>query len=137
MRRLVPVFAAGLLFAAAFAPSSLAAQETGGALTVDEALAKKGKSLWTAKACNGCHTIGKGRMAGPDLAHVTDRRSVEWLAKWLSSTSTMLETDEQAKAMLAEYNNTRMPDFKLKDEDAQAIIHHLAKESQKVKKSEK
>jgi hypothetical protein len=46
----------------------------------------------------------------------------------------MLESDETAKALLAEYNNTKMPDFKMKDEDALAVIHYIAKESQKVKK---
>jgi hypothetical protein len=50
------------------------------------------------------------------------------------STASMLESDETAKALLAEYNNVKMPDFKLKEEDAQSLIHYIAKESEKVKK---
>jgi nitrite reductase (NO-forming) len=104
------------------------------ALTIDDNLVKKGKTLWTQRACSGCHSIGKGKLAGPDLAHLTDRRTVEWVQKWLGNTTSMLESDETAKALLAEYNNTKMPDFKMKDEDALAVIHYIAKESQKVKK---
>lgn len=137
MRRGVPVLVAGLL-ALAVTPR-LYAQEGGqaaggGDFAVDESIAKKGKTLWANRACNGCHTIGKGRLAGPDLAGVTDRRTVEWLQKWLGDTTSMLESDETAKASLAEYNNTKMPDFKLKEADAMALVHYIAQESKKAKK---
>lgn len=122
---------------AVFSPAGrVAAQDPGSAseLSIDENLVKKGKTLWTQRACSGCHSIGKGKLAGPDLAHLTDRRSVDWVKKWLGNTTSMLESDETAKALLAEYNNTKMPDFKMKEEDAMAVLHYIAKESQKVKK---
>jgi cbb3-type cytochrome oxidase cytochrome c subunit len=120
-----------------FAPNPAQAQEKGSepeAFVVDEALAKKGKSLFTARACTGCHTIGKGKMAGPDLAHVTDRRSLEWLKSWLKDPTPMFESDETAKALLKEYNNMKMPNMKLSEEEGMALLHHIANESRKVKK---
>ena len=123
---------AGLLAFAAFTPEVAHAQEPA-AFVIDEAAAKKGKSLFQARACSGCHTIGKGKMAGPDLAHVTNRRTIEWLKLWLKDPPAMMETDSTAKALLKQYNNMKMPNMKLTDEEALALIHHMAKESLKVK----
>lgn len=115
---------------AAAAPHHAQAQ----GFTVDEALAKKGKSLFVARGCNACHTIGKGKMAGPDLANVTDRRSLEWLNSWLKNPPAMMETDSTAKALVAEYKGLKMPMLNLKDEEITALLNHIAKESLKVKK---
>ncbi len=139
MREAVKLTAfAGILALALFAPASARAQAAedmkASEFAVDDALAKQGKSLFTARACTGCHTIGKGKMAGPDLAHVLDRRSLEWLKTWLKDPPAMMETDETAKALLKEYNNMKMPNMKLTDAESLALIHHMAKESLKVKK---
>jgi cbb3-type cytochrome oxidase cytochrome c subunit len=134
------IAAAGLVAISFVAPRAAQAQEKAAepaVFTLDEGLAKKGKGLWTARACSGCHTIGKGRMAGPDLAHVNDRRTQEWLHNWLKDPPKMIETDADAKALAAQYNNVKMPNMKLTDDDIKALVHHIAKESQKVKKSEK
>src|SRR5687768_7726590 len=91
--------AAGLVAFSFVAPRSAQAQAASepAVFTLDEGLAKKGKGLWTARACSGCHTIGKGRMAGPDLAHVNDRRTQTWLHAWLKDPPKMIETDADAK----------------------------------------
>lgn len=140
MRDAVKVTAiAGILAIALFVPKTIQAQTAEGstAFAVDEAMAKKGKALFQARACSGCHTIGKGRLAGPDLAHITDRRSLDWLKSWLKDPTAMMETDSTAKALLKEYNNTKMPNMKLTDDESLALINHMAKESQKAKKSSK
>jgi hypothetical protein len=49
----------------------------------------------------------------------------------------MMESDSTAKALLKEYNNTKMPNMKLTDDESLALINHIAKESQKVKKPSK
>lgn len=108
-------------------PSQSAAQ----AVTVDAALAQRGQSLWRNRGCEACHTIGKGKRAGPDLAGVTVRREVDWLRRWLKNTNEMLESDSTARAMLAEYNGVRMPGQKLSDQDVDALIHYLVREEQK------
>jgi cytochrome c2 len=140
MRRVVKLtIAAGFVVLSYAAPRAAQAQsaDTPAVFTLDEGLAKKGKSLFAARACSGCHTIGKGRMAGPDLAHVNDRHSQEWLKAWLKDPPAMIEKDPDAKALAAQYNNMKMPNMKLTDDEIQALIHHIAKESLKVKKSEK
>ena len=54
---------------------------------VDPNLAKRGQFLWQSRGCTGCHSIGKGRVSGPDLLGVTERRSVGWLKAWLKSSN--------------------------------------------------
>jgi hypothetical protein len=48
-----------------------------------------------------------------------------------------METDSTAKALLKEYNNTKMPNMKLTEDEALALIHHMANESKKAKKASK
>lgn len=142
MREAVKLTAlAGIMALAVFVPRQAHAQAQAATETatfaVDEAMAKKGKSLFTARACSGCHTIGKGRLAGPDLAHVHDRRTLDWLKSWLKDPTAMMETDSTAKALLKEFNNTKMPNMKLTEDEALALIHHMANESKKAKKASK
>jgi cytochrome c2 len=117
-------------------PRALAAQEpaTKSSLVVDEALAKKGKTLWQSRGCTGCHSIGKGVRAGPDVADVHERRDLEWLRKWLTNTTEMLATDSIAMDMLKQYKGTKMPNLKLTAAEADALIHFMAAESAKSKK---
>lgn len=117
----------GFVGLAWLAPAPSAAQ----AVTVDAALAKRGESLFRNRGCEACHTIGKGKRAGPDLQGVTERRDVEWLRRWLKNTNEMLNSDSTAQAMLAEYNGVRMPGQKLSDQDVDALIHYMAREQQK------
>jgi protein SCO1/2 len=100
---------------------------------VDANQAKRGKALFTNRGCGGCHTFGK-KLAGPDLVGATERRDADWMRRWLKSPDTMLETDSIAKAMLAEFQNVKMPNMKLTDADVDALVHYMRQESGKKKK---
>jgi cytochrome c2 len=117
------------------APTAARAQSGGnGSFKVDEAKAKAGQKLYTQKACGGCHTIGKGRVAGPDLAGLLDRRKVAWVHDFLTNTKQMLATDATAKQLVKESKGAVMPDPKLSAANADALIHYMASESAKKKK---
>lgn len=89
--------------------------------TPSDPLAVKGKQNFESK-CLACHSIGQGKKLGPDLAGITKRRDDAWLAAWLASPEKMLQTDEDAKAMLKEYHNIPMPNQNLsKPEIAQYL----------------
>jgi mono/diheme cytochrome c family protein len=123
-----PVIAGLLVFGGA---GKVAGQEpaTSVCLGSDAALAKRGQSLFTNKGCIGCHTIGGGKRSGPDLAGVTTQRDHTWLRRWLKNPTPMFESDSIAKALLAQYNNTRMPNLRLKDDEVEALLHYIAQES--------
>ena len=101
---------------------------------VDAAKAKAGAKVFGGKACMGCHTIGKGRLAGPDLGGLLERRGEEWTRKWLKDPTAMFETDSTAKALLKEYNNVKMPNMKLTDEQIDQVLHYILETGSKVKK---
>jgi mono/diheme cytochrome c family protein len=106
----------------------LAAQ---GAVSVDPALARRGQRLFAERGCAGCHSIGKGKRAGPDLAGVTERRELTWVRMFLKETDRMLEEDSIAVALLREYNNQRMKIPKLSDQEIDALINYIVQQTQR------
>lgn len=51
--------------------------------------------------CTSCHTIGGGRLVGPDLHNVTERQDRAWLARFIVDPASMIESgDAYALKML-------------------------------------
>ncbi|MGE5469529.1 MAG: multicopper oxidase domain-containing protein [Bacteroidota bacterium] len=92
--------------------------------TPTEPDAVAGKLAFESK-CLACHSLGRGKKLGPDLAGVTARRSETWLTQWLKSPETMLATDDQAKALLKENNNLPMPNQNLSDTEIRQYIAYF------------
>lgn len=99
----------------------------------NDAAMKRGKMLWTNRGCGSCHGIGK-KQAGPDLAGVEQRRSREWLNRWLKETDVMLTSDSTAMGLLAEWKGIKMPKQALTDQDIEALLAYLRFEEGKMKK---
>jgi mono/diheme cytochrome c family protein len=99
---------------------------------IDEELAEKGGELFKTKGCIACHTIGKGRLTGPDLAGVTQRRKLEWIQNQILHPEEMLEKDPIAKELLATYL-IKMPNQNVTPEEAQAIIMYLREQDSEAK----
>lgn len=127
----IAAFAAGV-FAVPAQAQKAKGTENAAQFTVAAALVKTGKSHFSSKLCNACHAIGK-KMVGPDLNGVFERRSVDWLKKWLKDPGAMLETDETAKALLKEYNGVMMPNMNLTDAEIEALLHYIASEQKPAK----
>lgn len=121
----------GLVMGALAGISSAASAQ---GMSINPNLAKRGKELWASRSCEGCHSIGKGRRAGPDLEGVTSRRSNEWLTKWLKNTKEMQESDSIAQRLVVEAKGVKMANMHLTDADVEALISYLADASQKMKK---
>jgi len=134
MKRSLQVAAFAIAALAIGAPRAVRAQESKASFTVDAEKAKVGQKLFNTRSCFVCHTVGKGKLAGPDLAGVMDRRDMEWLHKWLSNTSDMLASDTLAQRLLKENRNMKMPNVKLTDAEIDAVLNYIAQESAKVKK---
>lgn len=102
---------------------------------IDEMLAEKGEELFQSKGCIACHTFGKGRLAGPDLAGVTERRTFEWIYHQLVVPDSMTIHDPAAQQLMAEYM-TQMPNLGLQPEDAKALYEYLREQDVEVKEEE-
>jgi mono/diheme cytochrome c family protein len=60
--------------------------------------------------CFSCHTIGGGKLVGPDLKDVTTRRERAWLVRFVSDPKAMIDRgDAAAQQLLQEYRGVLMP----------------------------
>lgn len=79
--------------------------------------------------CIACHTIGGGKQVGPDLLGVTERRTRDWLQRWITQPDVLLaEKDAIAMELLATYQ-VPMPNQQVTAEQADALIDYLATRS--------
>lgn len=85
---------------------------------------EKGQKVFKDKGCVACHSIGKGKVVGPDLLGVTQRRKAEWIKKWIMSPDTMVYTDPTAKELLKVYM-VPMPNLGLTSEEADILIEYF------------
>ncbi len=85
------------------------------------------------KICAPCHTIGVGDRVGPDLRGVAERRSPEWLARFIRSPQQVrAENDPVAAAMAEKFPGVRMPNLGLTDLDAADLISYLRTETSRL-----
>jgi len=76
--------------------------------------------------CAACHTIGKGKLVGPDLAGVTTRREESWLLRQIKEPDALIaENDPIVMQLLQEADNVEMPPLELSDEEVVAVIAYL------------
>jgi mono/diheme cytochrome c family protein len=81
--------------------------------------------------CAACHTIGGGRLVGPDLHGVSQRQTRDWLVKFMIDPPAMLESgDSYAQELLAASNNVPMPKLPGVDTKmANALLDYIASKS--------
>lgn len=65
------------------------------------------------RKCGSCHTVGSGDRVGPDLKGALDRRGRPWVERFVSEPSAMLDSDAQARDLVARFKGVRMPDLGL------------------------
>lgn len=68
---------------------------------LDEAKAKEGETLFTAK-CSACHKLEE-KYVGPALKGVTQRRTPEWIMNMILNPGEMTQKDPIGKQLLAEF----------------------------------
>jgi len=75
--------------------------------------AQDGKTLF--KSCTACHTIGGGKLVGPDLAGVQDRRPEDEIVKFVQNP--------------ADFDVMMMPAQNLSDAEVKSILAYIISES--------
>jgi mono/diheme cytochrome c family protein len=86
---------------------------------------EEGQTIFQQK-CASCHTVGGGKLVGPDLQGVTALRDRDWLIRWISDPNKMLaEGDPIANQLLQEFNNLPMPNMGLSETDVLAVLAYL------------
>jgi mono/diheme cytochrome c family protein len=76
--------------------------------------------------CAACHTIGKGKLIGPDLYNVTQRHDREWLLRFIKNSTAVIQSgDPYAVKLFEEYNKVPMPPSTYTDEQILAILDYI------------
>ncbi len=87
--------------------------------------ADSGEQIFQSR-CTACHTIGKGKLVGPDLAGVTSRREESWLIRQIKEPDSLVaENDPVAMQLLQEANGVPMVSLGLSDAEVAAVIAYL------------
>jgi mono/diheme cytochrome c family protein len=94
---------------------------------LDSALADRGQELFRTRACTTCHTVGGGRLVGPDLSEVTERREFGWILSMIQNPDSMIRADSLARQLFAEYM-TPMANQGITAEEARALYEYLRRE---------
>lgn len=83
------------------------------------------------QTCGACHTIGRGRLVGPDLAGVEQRLPQEWIIKFVKSSQSVIKSgDKYADSLFQAYNQLPMPDNpNLSDEQIKEILTYIQTKS--------
>ncbi len=92
----------------------------------------EGESLFKLN-CSPCHTVGQGKLIGPDLKDVHKRHDTEWIKKFIRSSQTLIRNgDPVALKVYNENGQILMPDqAALTEKQINAILFFIKNTSQK------
>lgn len=87
------------------------------------------------KNCFSCHTIGGGRLTGPDLKDVEKRKDAAWLEKFILNPESVINSgDAYASKLLKEARGVVMPKVANLDQSmSRALLKFIREESSKEK----
>lgn len=93
---------------------------------IDSLQVAKGKKIFNAN-CASCHKLD-GKLIGPALGKVEDRRTNQWLKEWIKDNAALRASgDGDAIAIFNEYNGSVMTAFpQLSDSDIDAILAYTS-----------
>ena len=91
-----------------------------------------GENIFKQK-CTACHTIGGGKLVGPDLKGVTSRREEAWMQRQIKEPDKMIaEKDPIVMELLKESNNVPMAPLGLSDAEVGEVIAYLKSTEQQA-----
>lgn len=89
---------------------------------IDPEVVTKGRNIFEMK-CEMCHNM-EGRMVGPALGDVIERRNAEFIMNFILNPSGMVREHPVGQELLREYM-TAMPFQNVKEDEARAIVEFL------------
>ena len=92
-----------------------------------------GKQLFKS-ICSACHSIGQGKMVGPDLRGVNSRHDNAWLHRWIHSSQDLVKSGDASAVRLFEENNrVVMTDHRyLTDGQIDGILGYIEEEGKSI-----
>ena len=110
-------------------PAAVAKPGTLSAAQIAQA-ATRGQTVFNQK-CTSCHTIGGGKLVGPDLKGVTKTRDRAWLTGFISAPDkAFASNDPIATQLKTEFGGVMMPNVGVSAAQADDILHYVDSKSQ-------
>jgi mono/diheme cytochrome c family protein len=82
------------------------------------------------QSCASCHTIGGGRLVGPDLKNVNQRKDRAWLTQFVQGPKAVIDSgDLYAQQLQKDAQGVVMPTLELDAARAQALLDLIDSES--------
>ncbi|RPI78839.1 MAG: cytochrome C [Chloroflexi bacterium] len=75
--------------------------------------------------CTGCHTIGSGKLAGPDLEGVLTRRDPAWVKNFISNPTQMIADGDPIALDLVKQYTIEMPYLALSVQEVDSLLMYL------------
>lgn len=96
-----------------------------GTLRAEQNQADQGQETFK-NTCAACHSIGGGRLVGPDLQGLHERRSEKWILEFVQHSQKLIASgDSTALALFKEYQDFPMPDQSLSADEIRGIIAYI------------
>lgn len=89
---------------------------------IDPGMVDLGRSVYRMK-CEACHNL-EGRMVGPQLGDILEKRSPEFVMNFILNPSGMTREHPVGRELLQEYM-TPMPFQNVSEEEARAVVEYL------------
>lgn len=86
--------------------------------------ADEGKYLFGQK-CVTCHTVGGGKLVGPDLKDVTTRREKQWVLRFIMEPDVMVQKDPEGIKLFEEFKKVPMTNLGISVKEAEALYAFL------------
>lgn len=85
-------------------------------------------------SCARCHSIGKGKLIGPDLADIKQRHDSAWFVNFIRSSDSLIRSgDTSAVRLFNDYGKTPMPPHDYSPQEIKLLIDYIENESLKLK----
>jgi len=79
--------------------------------------------------CRACHTIGGGRLVGPDLDGVAGRRDKDWIIGFIVTPDQVIASGDPAATQLLKEYGTPMPNLGVSEHEAEDVLAYIEAES--------
>jgi len=94
--------------------------------------AQDGKTLFQTN-CAICHSIGKGKLIGPDLLAVEKRHSDKWFEKFINFSDSLIKSkDTSAASLYVAFDSVPMPRHRFSGDQIRTILDYISLESKKA-----
>jgi cytochrome c2 len=87
--------------------------------------AEAGRKIFRTRGCVFCHTVGAGKLLGPDLKGEGTRRDERFLREWLADPAAMVRANPELAQLPQVYDGIVMPNQNLSPEEITALVGYL------------